>query len=249
LEFVRVDFLDCPEYVLGAIYLEPEGTMSKDPQEEYYRSYAQTRGQDHIHGSNEKVGWSADQRSGGGPNRSNGGGGCFPKGTLISTPLGGRDISTLQAGDRITVIDATARTQKSEKILKAYCHYNVALWLIKFSDGSSIRTTGIHSFLVNGAWQRAKQIRPGDTLAFFSASGNKTAKYVEWSRALSQREDVYNLIVEREFHFLANGFLAHSFSYFRATRILAWNLWSWLRSKRLSENSVRDFRHMVSQSH
>jgi hypothetical protein len=42
---------------------------------------------------------------------------------------------------------------------------------------------------------------------------------------------VYNLIVEGEFHFLANGALAHSFAYFRTTRSWAWTFFGWLKSQ------------------
>ncbi len=200
--------------------------MSKDPNEEYNKSYAQTRQQNHIHGSNEKVGWSS-----GSSGSSGGVSGCFPRGTQISTPSGNRDVSTLHAGDHVITIDPSTQAPKTAKILKSLCHRNNKMWLMQFADGSSLRTTGIHSFLVNGHWQRAKQIQAGDMLTYLASSGILTAKRVERSDAIPERGDVYNLIVEGEFHFLANGMLAHSFAYFRTTRALTWTFFNWFKTQ------------------
>jgi hypothetical protein len=62
-----------------------------------------------------------------------------------------------------------------------------------------------------------------------------TKREVVASSLTTEVEEVFNLIVEGEFSFVANGVVAHSFSYFRALRILWWTccdkLRTWVRDE------------------
>jgi hypothetical protein len=148
--------------------------------------------------------------------------GCFPAGTKVETPYGTRDIARLSTGDFVLAVDLqTSRTRK-RKILKIDVHHSNRIWALTFSDGSAVRTTAAHSFLVAGKWEKASRIYIGDTLAVSSADG-LSEKTVISSEATESMEPVYNLIVEGDFNFIADGVLAHSFTRLRAVKIAIWS--------------------------
>lgn len=152
------------------------------------------------------------------------GGGCFPKGTKITTPFGLRDIFELQKGDFVIAMNRKNGEKQTRKILKKLTHINKRIWRLEFSDGSSIRTTSVHSFSVNGRWKEASEIKFGDIIASYDANGGFSKKFVTASNKTSESEDVYNLIVEDDFNFVADGVIAHSFTYFKAVKEFAWSL-------------------------
>ena len=167
----------------------------------------------------------AMKNSGGGGRR---GGGCFPKGTNITTPRGLRDISTLQAGDAVTTVNPNDHTRHTRKILKHLSHAMRKVWCLQFADGSFIRTTGIHSFSVQGTWCMAYKIIPGVSFTVFEKNGAVVEKLVERSYETNETENVYNLIVEGDFSFVADGAVVHSFSYFRTVRAMGWTVYDGL---------------------
>jgi hypothetical protein len=157
-----------------------------------------------------------------------GGGSCFPAGTLIATPIGDLDIATLGSGDLVTAFHERSGTSESRRILRKRLHRGVQLWTMHFDDGSTIRTTRAHSFLVDGAWTKASGIVPGSKIQFITGI-RKRCMAVEQHEA-DHAADVYNLIVESEYTFIADGAIVHSFSYFRRLRKLAWETWSRCRN-------------------
>lgn len=154
------------------------------------------------------------------------GGGCFPNGTKISTPLGMKDISELQVGEYVLSIDQKDNTKRVGKILKKPKYYNRKIWLLEFVDGSFLRTTSEHTFSVNGKWKKASEIGSGEDI-LSSNNGLVEEKGVKISRQTTETEDVYNIIVDGNFTFIADGVLAHSFTYFRGSRIFLWSIYSW----------------------
>ena len=172
--------------------------------------------------------WSSGSGSGGGGGFNSGGGGggggngCFPAGTSIATPEGACDIALLSKGDLVLAVDIHTGQIRKRKILKIAVHGANRIWVLRFSDGSAIRTTAVHSFLVEGSWKKASQIRGGDTLAVSSPHGLRD-KTVVVSEATESVETVYNLIVDGDFNFIADGILAHSFTYLRALKVAIWS--------------------------
>lgn len=207
--------------------------MAKNPQEEYNKSYALTRQQNQVHGSNERVGWSSDRKA---PSHESMGSrgsasGCFPSGTLINTPGGVCDIATLQEGEQVVSVDPWSMTLTTARILKTHVHRDSIIWRLGFEDGTSIRTTAVHAFRVDGRWRRALAVQPGDRLTVCDPSGHFTTKTIAHAWETSERAQVYNLIVEGGFQFLADGLVVHSFSYFRTIRVWGWSLYAWVRSQ------------------
>lgn len=179
--------------------------------EEYNKSYAQTRMRD-VHTGAPLPGH-PDYKKGGG-----GGGGCFPKGTFIWTPTGNFQIEKLKVGDLVW-----SRSNKGEleakPILKHKVHKNQKLWRISFVNRNEVLTTAIHAFDCDGRWMRAKDITIGSKLCCVDLEGRKVIHQVEKSEEISRVEDVYNLIVADNFNFFADLSHVHSFSYLRGLRI------------------------------
>jgi hypothetical protein len=165
---------------------------------------------------------SGNKGGGGGSGGGGGGNGCFPAGTSIATPDGTCDIAQLSKGDLVLAVDIRTGQIRKRKILKIAIHGANRIWVLRFSDGSAIRTTAVHSFLVKGSWKKASQIREGDTLAVSSPHGLSDITVVA-SEATESVETVYNLIVDGDFNFIADGILAHSFTYLRALKVAIWS--------------------------
>lgn len=168
--------------------------------------------------------------------RINSGGGCFPKGTEITTPFGPRDISGLQKGDFVIAMNRQSGEKQIRKILKKLTHRNRKIWRLEFSDGSSVSATAVHSFSINGKWKKATEIKSGDIIVSYGADGGFSQKTVTVSTETSESADVYNLIVEGDFNFVAGGVIAHSFTYFKTVRALAW---SFRESSRLLSQQIK----------
>lgn len=164
---------------------------------------------------------------------SNGsGGGCFPKGTKISTPSGSKDISEIKEGDLIYSKDMNSERMNPKHVLRVKNHKNSKIWKLRFKEGGFIRTTAVHSFYVGGMWKKASRLMAGETVAYIDSHGKMGVKTISSSYEAKDVENVYNLIIEDDFNFIADGGLAHSFSYFRNLRMLLWRV----RSKILKIN-------------
>jgi hypothetical protein len=171
-----------------------------------------------MHGLDERTGRPIEKPPSGG-----GGSSCFPKGTLVATPYGLSDISTLKEGDHVIAFGRDNDALRVRRILRKMSHGRSRLWTIHFSDGTSLRTTSVHCFRVENQWVKAFNLSPGATVTCVG-DGKLGSKVVVRSEASQEFEPVFNLIVEGDFTFIADGVLAHSFSHFRGLRTLAWLL-------------------------
>jgi Pretoxin HINT domain len=172
-------------------------------------------------------------------------GGCFPKGTEITTPSGFHDISELQKGDFVIAINQKNGQKQSRKILKKLTHINRKIWRLEFLDGCSLRTTSVHSFSINGKWKKASEIKSGDTIAYYDSNSGFSEKIVKSSSKTNEVEDVYNIIVEADFNFVADGVVAHSFTYFKTVKGLAWSL---AESSRLMSCKIKTALRLARES-
>ena len=149
---------------------------------------------------------------------------CFPKGTMVLTPIGKKEISKLNEGDYVVSIGKDKKTYTS-KILKVKSYTNKPLWTIVFNDGTSLKTTASHSFLIENRWIKSLNIKQGDIVSCY-INGKIISKEVVSSSEIALEDDVYNLYIENNFNFIADGVMAHSFSYFRLTRMTLWSVYS-----------------------
>lgn len=156
---------------------------------------------------------------------------CFPKGTNISTPTGTQDIASLRKGDFVISVDAQ-KNHHVNKILKVKKHTNKALWLLKFDDGSSLKTTCHHTFFSGNKWVKSKNLLFGNKVLCFE-EGSIGLKTVSSSSEISLLDDVYNIYVENDFNFIAEGMVAHSFSNLRLVRSFLWSVYSFITNSKV----------------
>ncbi|MBI1830116.1 MAG: hypothetical protein HYR84_01540 [Planctomycetes bacterium] len=154
---------------------------------------------------------------------------CFPAGTLIRTPSGAIDIAAAKAGDLVLAFDPVKHILRPQRILRVDRTRHAGIWEIDFDDGTKLRTTGHHSFLVGGKWQQADAVIKGDVLATVDAAGSVRPRRVLRCGPTATVEEVFNLVVEGDFTFVADGVVAHSFTHFRALRMFGWLVYAALR--------------------
>jgi|GEM_PF-3247341 len=161
-----------------------------------------------------------------------GSGGCFPRGTRISTPSGSMDIGEVQVGDYVSSVIPTTGQIVAHRVLKVAAHPSRKIWHIRFDDGSEVRTTATHSFRVGKRWVTAARVRAGDHMQTLGCSVPSSARTVAESCGTEDMQDVFNLIVEGENNFIADDVLAHSFTHFKAVRGFVWNCLAMIRRSR-----------------
>ena len=150
--------------------------------------------------------------------------GCFPAGTMIATPQGQTNIEQIAANDQDLSVHPLTGEQSTRRVLRVNTHRSRQLWRIRFADETLVRTTATHSFRIGTAWRSAAQIRPGDKACHIDTSGDFKTHVVGESAPTTEVADVFNLIVEGENNFIADGTLAHSFTHFRTLRGMLWNM-------------------------
>lgn len=146
--------------------------------------------------------------------------GCFPAGTKIQTPFGTKSIETLSEGDRVIGVSLRNESKRPCKVLKIKSHRPTRIWEITLSNKETIRTTAAHSFHSGGKWKLAKALKKGDSILYWSEQGDFKQLQISESGLVEANLPVFNLIVENEFTFVADGAIAHSFSHFRVLRSL-----------------------------
>lgn len=162
-------------------------------------------------------------RASGNQNGSNNAG-CFPQGTTILTPSGSQDITDLKKNDLVCSICTKSNNLVFRRVLSVVSHSNHSIWNLRFEDGETIRTTAIHSFRTDNGWKAAMKIGVGENILHCGKNGIIRSKTVEDSFNSNSVEDVFNLIIEKDFNFIADGAIAHSFTHLRSLRCLFWSL-------------------------
>jgi len=176
--------------------------------------------------------------------RAPSGGSCFPADTVIQTPNGALAIASMKEGDIVYALDphqAVLHRRRILKIRRGVCK----IWEIELFGGRRLRTTATHSIRVAGTWKQARRITAGDMVLALDSNGKPESCRVVSSRMTADVENVFNLIIERDFSFIADDVVVHCFSRFRRLRILCWRLYSGLREevygKACEEGSARGF--------
>lgn len=75
------------------------------------------------------------------------GGGCLTYGTNIKTPNGHVEIQNLKIGDYVTTLFG------DKKISETFVFDNKDVFEITFDDGTKIKCSGDHKFLIDGEWK------------------------------------------------------------------------------------------------
>jgi hypothetical protein len=131
---------------------------------------------------------------------------CFIAGTMIQTPTGQVPIETLRCGDLV-------ETRKGPRRIQNTMNSKARVISLHMSDGTSITCTPDHPFWSDGTWIEALYLTSTDILLSWAelqsqrelCSGASTACVAQDS---SKRiESVYNITVEEEHEYFANGLL------------------------------------------
>jgi hypothetical protein len=77
------------------------------------------------------------------------GGGCLVAGTKIKTKDGHKNIEDFRIGDTVTTLFS------EEKVVNTFKHSDKEVYEIQFEDGTFVRCSAEHKFLVNGKWVEA----------------------------------------------------------------------------------------------
>jgi hypothetical protein len=138
-------------------------------------------------------------------------GGCFAKGTLIRTPRGLFPIESLLGGDEVVTCDS-----RVARIHKAHVASSSELVRVTFSDRTYVVSTPWHRFFdIRGGLVKAEQLPVGMYVRNFDYSIAQVASVQKIAEGVAN--DVYNLSLERDVGFFANGKLVEAP---RANRIL-----------------------------
>jgi len=137
----------------------------------------------------------------------NKGGGCFPAGTRIETPLGQVPIETLVRGDAILTIDASGfpvETQVEEILVSRN-----TVWRIDTDHGTLLTTPEHPMALGDGNFCEAGRLHPGKFVRHWENGQILPAEVINGYR-VSEQTLVMNLRVGEPHTFLAENFLVHN---------------------------------------
>ena len=146
-----------------------------------------------------------------------GGGSCFVKDTLISTPNGQIPIQTLKAGDEIYSFDAHNDDISVDTISKLISHTpeEDIYGLYKITTKTNkVTTTGNHPFIklnpeYNGDdadWISARLLEVGDKIY----DENGITQIITSIEKLDYKENTYNFTVKNNHTYVAGGFRVHN---------------------------------------
>lgn len=137
--------------------------------------------------------------------------GCFAKGTLVRTPNGMFPIERLRVGDEVLTGDGRAA-----RVAKAHEATATELVRVLFSDGSTIHCTPWHRlFDLRHNLFRAEEIALGTVMRTHDGTIVTVTKISKVTSGTPH--EVFNLSLERDISFFANGKLVEAP---RASRIL-----------------------------
>jgi RHS repeat-associated protein len=147
-------------------------------------------------------------------------GGCFPAGTLVTTPAGSRPIETLVEGDTISAWDFEAGAQVPRKILQVLLH-ETDFWVSIDTTAETFTATRGHRFWVEShqQWVPAVELQPGMLLRL--EDGSLAEIHSTRLIALERSEPTFNLEVDRDHNFFVGsaGALVHNGDVDSKTRI------------------------------
>ena len=137
---------------------------------------------------------------------------CFPAGTLVSTSIGEVPIEKVKQGDLVWTRGGLNKVTKSGPT-----KFVDSLVRIELSSGKVLRGTDNHRIFTNRGWVRLDSLRYSDRVSTWSQNSEPISileeSIVTITRERTKTQLVYDLSVENEHEFFANGVLAHNCRY------------------------------------
>lgn len=151
---------------------------------------------------------------------------CFTWDTKLLTDNGWKNISSLNAGDLLISFSAKNGALHQREVLKLKIHKRPSqIWRIATEgDAQSVKTTKYHSFFTRRGWVVTQRLNIGDFITVVDHEGNVLDQKVISIFPTGEYEVTYNLVTSGENNFIAEGYIAHNFTYFRSIRSLIANI-------------------------
>ena len=134
-------------------------------------------------------------------------GGCFLPGTLVQTPSGGIPIEEVSIGDSVYSYSEDGKVSVSVVSAK-YVASRDAYYTIKAGE-YEVNASAEHPFLTPGGYKQASGLAVGDAI-FVYQNGVLSGKMVTSVSRTNAPATVYNLQVDGDHTFFANGFAVHN---------------------------------------
>jgi len=140
----------------------------------------------------------------GGHSGSYGDGSCFVGGTKIAISENmEKEIRLLNEGDSVLSFDTKNGKSVINKVLKKYQTTYTGEFIVV---NSNIKVTPKHPFYINNEWQEIGKAKEGDYLQ--NKDGNQIK--IETIRRITDTEQIFNLHIDRDNNYYAEGFLVHN---------------------------------------
>lgn len=134
---------------------------------------------------------------------------CFVGSTLIETINGQVPIKDIREGDLVLTSKGYKRVLlKHNNGLKQVVKYNYVLDM--FSNEIEIMCTQDHKIFCNGAWKAINDLDENDRIKFYYRNELFNTHIIKFNRVDVSCQEVYDLTVEDEHEYFANGILVHN---------------------------------------
>ena len=135
-------------------------------------------------------------------------GGCFVAGTLISMSDETKvKIEDIKIGDEVFSYNLETREKEKGKVTNTMVFDNRQTLEIELVDGNKIGCTKIHPFFILGeGWLKAEELNVGDVAVYETGK----AIVIGSIKEKGGLEKVYNISVETNHNYYANGVLVHN---------------------------------------
>jgi len=127
---------------------------------------------------------------------------CFLSGTQITMADGSKkNIEDVAAGDYVLSYNLKENKYEKDRVVKTFKHNKEESSDYYLVINNILKVTPNHPIYVNGEWRRADSLKIGDNLF-----ANKVTEI----KKVYEKQETYNLEVEKNHNYFAEGFLAHN---------------------------------------
>ena len=132
---------------------------------------------------------------------------CFLSGTLVQTPNGEMPIEELGVGDKIYSFSENGEVSVSEVTAKYSAERD--FYYILAAEEYEVNATAEHPFRTLNGYKEASDLAEGD-IVFIYQNGILSEKTITLVSRVNETVTVYNLQVDGDHTFFANGFAVHN---------------------------------------
>jgi hypothetical protein len=132
---------------------------------------------------------------------------CFLPGTMVQAPDGGKPIEQIKEGDIVYSFSENGAVSAS-RVSAIYVSQRDSYYRI-LAGGAEVNATAEHPFLTPGGYMAVSQLAAGDILLVYK-DGSLSEEQITSISQVFAPATVYNLQVDGDHTFFANGFAVHN---------------------------------------